>query len=119
MSCTLDYDAGPPPVNVHVSRDTLRVDLADGRSIIAPTSWFPRLAEGTNEEWARFELDDLGIHWPDLDEDISVVGLLLGEKSGESAISFQHWLQARARGEKPWLEAGYRRVINPPHESAA
>ena len=65
---------------VSVSDDALVVDLADGRTISVPLAWYPRLAHGTVPErsnW-RFIARGVGIHWPDLDEDISVDGLLLG-----------------------------------------
>jgi len=90
----------PEPAHVRVTRDTLSVDLADGRTINAPLQWFPRLFHATPQEWANFELSYEGIHWPDLNEDIPVEGLLKGERSGESPKSIQRWLEYRARGEK-------------------
>jgi hypothetical protein len=83
--------------NVIVSDDTLAVDLSDGRTISVPLAWFPRLLHGTPEErsnW-RFIGDREGIHWPDLDEDISVENLLAGKSSGESQSSFKRWLEKR------------------------
>ena len=70
-------------VNVTVTEDTLSVDLEDGRTIAVPIGWYPRLAHGTEEERANFQVSGagFGIHWPDLDEDIGVEGLLLGKKS--------------------------------------
>jgi hypothetical protein len=58
----------------------LAVDLMDGRTIIVPVAWFPRLLAGTQAQRANWELigDGIGIHWPDLDEDISPTGLLRG-----------------------------------------
>jgi hypothetical protein len=88
------------PVAVRVNKQTLSVDLADGRTIAVPTQWFPRLAHGTPQEWANYELSYDGIHWPDLNEDIPVEGLLVGEKSAESPKSIKRWLSYRARGEK-------------------
>jgi len=82
---------------VHVSADTLTVDLTDGRSIAVPLAWYPRLASGTIAErshW-RFVGRGEGIHWPDLDEDISVDNLLTGARSGESQRSFKQWLESR------------------------
>ncbi|MDX6484120.1 MAG: hypothetical protein QOE95_1891, partial [Gaiellaceae bacterium] len=64
--------------NVSITADTLAVDLSDGRTISVPLAWFPRLLHGTPEErnnW-RFIGDKEGIHWPDLDEDIEVDGLV-------------------------------------------
>jgi len=83
--------------SVSVSEDTLTVDLADGRSIIVPVAWYPRLADGTIAERANWRLIGRGegIHWPDLDEDISVENLLAGSRSGESQASLKTWLAAR------------------------
>ena len=83
--------------NVSVTADTLAVDLSDGRTISVPLAWFPRLLHGTPEErsnW-RFIGDREGIHWPDLDEDISVENLLAGKPSAESQSSFKRWLENR------------------------
>ncbi len=84
-------------VDVQVTEDTLTVDLADGRSISIPIGWYPRLAHATPAERNNFELSGarFGIHWPDLDEDIGVEGLLLGKKSMESLESFERWLASR------------------------
>jgi hypothetical protein len=97
---TKKTETPPEPVGVRTTDDTLSVDLADGRTISVPIQWFPRLLHGTPEERANFELGRLGVHWPDLNEDIPVEGLLNGEKSGESRKSIQRWLEYRARGEK-------------------
>lgn len=80
--------------NVMVTDDTLSVDLEDGRTISVPIGWYPRLAHGTPAERANFQISGAGygIHWPDLDEDIGVEGLLLGKKSAESPTSFEGWL---------------------------
>lgn len=80
--------------NVTVTDDTLAVDLSDGRTISVPLAWYPRLLHGTSEERSNWRLigDREGIHWPDLDEDISVEKLLLGKPSGESRSSFKRWL---------------------------
>jgi hypothetical protein len=82
---------------VHVSDDSLTVELSDGRTIIAPIVWFPRLLHGTSAERSKWEFNGggTGIHWPDLDEDISVEGLLLGGPSRESGRSLQRWLDQR------------------------
>jgi hypothetical protein len=76
------------------------VDLSDGRTITVPTPWYPRLAHGTVEERANRRLicGGEGIHWPDLDEDVSIRNLLAGERSGESQESLRKWLEARRRG---------------------
>jgi Protein of unknown function (DUF2442) len=84
--------------SVTVTDDTLAVDLTDGRTISVPLAWYPRLLHGTLEErnnW-RFIGEKEGIHWPDLDEDISVENLLMGKASGESQSSFKRWLEKRA-----------------------
>lgn len=82
---------------VHVSVDTLTVDLTDGRSIAVPLAWYPRLASGSEVERSHWRLVGRGegIHWPDLDEDISVDNLLTGARSGESQRSFKQWLESR------------------------
>ncbi len=87
-------------VNVSVTEDTLSVDLEDGRTIAVPITWYPRLAYGTPQERANFQISSAGygVHWPDLDEDIGVEGLLRGKKSTESPASFERWLQRRQRG---------------------
>jgi len=87
--------------DVEVSEDSLTVHLLDGRTVAVPLSWYPRLAHGSQDERARWELTGRGhgIHWPDLDEDIAVDDLLAGRRSGESQGSLQKWLRARGRGE--------------------
>jgi hypothetical protein len=89
--------APPRATNVIVTDDTLTVDLEDGRTISVPIGWFPRLAHGSPEERARFQISGAGrgIHWPDLDADIGVEGLLVGKKSTESPSSFEKWLRQR------------------------
>ncbi len=82
---------------VEVKEDSLVVELVDGRTVIVPLAWYPRLWHGQERERARFEIigDGHYIHWPDLDEDLSVVGILAGRRSGESAASLKAWLAAR------------------------
>ncbi len=82
---------------VAVTDDSLTVDLSDGRTIAAPLAWYPRLVHGTPQERNHWRLigDGEGIHWPDLDEDLSVEGLLLGRPSGESQTSLKKWLVGR------------------------
>jgi hypothetical protein len=88
----------PRAHNVIITDDTWSVELSDGRTVSAPIVWYPRLSHGTPEERANWELNGpgVGIHWPDLDEDISVHGLLLGRKSGETRSSLAKWLVRRA-----------------------
>lgn len=80
-----------------VSNDALVVDLVDGRTITVPLAWFPRLAYGTPAERANWRLIGRGggIHWPDLDEDISAESLLAGRRSGETQESLRRWLHGR------------------------
>ena len=82
---------------VQLTEDSLTVDLDDGRTISVPLSWFPRLLHGSSEERNNWRLIGRGegIHWSDLDEDISVTGLLDGMPSQESQRSFQKWLKER------------------------
>lgn len=88
-----------PPLaqNVLVSEDSLEVELSDGRTITAPLSWYPRLVHATKEERANWRLIGAGegIHWPEVDEDISVENLLSGKRSGESERSLQRWIESR------------------------
>jgi hypothetical protein len=83
--------------DVTVTDDSLTVDLADGRTVSVPVEWYPRLARGTPQEQKNWRLigRGAGIHWPDLDEDISLENLLLGQPSGESQKSLQRWLANR------------------------
>jgi hypothetical protein len=84
---------------VSVTEDALTVDLMDGRTASVPLAWYPRLLHGRPEERDNWRLigNGEGIHWPDLDEDISVESILLGRPSRESQSSFKQWLQARAK----------------------
>lgn len=81
--------------NVSVTDDTLVVDLDDGRTLSVPLAWYPRLFHGTPVERNNWRLigKGEGIHWPELDEDISVQALILGKASGESSGSLQRWLE--------------------------
>lgn len=82
---------------IEVTEDSLIADLSDGRSIIVPLAWYPRLLNGTPQEksnW-RFIGRGEGIHWPNLDEDIRVADLIAGKSSGESQRSFKRWLAKR------------------------
>ncbi len=87
----------PTATRVQVGEETLSVDLSDGRSISVPVAWYPRLSHGTTEQRNHYQMigDGRGIHWPDLDEDISVENLLTGQPSGESQSSFKRWLAQR------------------------
>lgn len=79
--------------------DTFVVDLADGRSLTVPMAWYPRLLHGTLAERENWQLigRGQGIHWPSLDEDLSIESLLAGRRSGEGQQSLKRWLEDRAR----------------------
>lgn len=87
----------PTALDISVTRDTLTVDLSDGRTISVPLEWFPRLVHATIKERNNWRLigKGHGIHWEDIDEDISIEGLLAGRPSGESQESFMKWLGKR------------------------
>ncbi|MBI3014376.1 MAG: DUF2442 domain-containing protein [Candidatus Tectomicrobia bacterium] len=88
--------------HVTVTEEAVSVDLVDGRTIIVPQVWYPRLWHGTPEERNHVEIfgDGASLFWPDLDEDLTVAGLLAGRRSGESPQSLKKWLEARpAEGE--------------------
>jgi len=84
--------------NIRIDDELLTVELSDGRTISVPISWFPRLSHGTLAERKNWRLiaAGRGIHWPELDEDISVENLLAGKQSGESQASLKKWLESRA-----------------------
>ena len=96
-SLTDDKRQGVLAKGLRISTDTLTVALSDGRSISVPVVWFPRLSHATGPERGRWRLigHGEGIHWEDLDEDISVEGLLAGTPSGESDLSFEDWMHRR------------------------
>jgi len=89
--------AEPMAKSLTITEDSLIADLVDGRTIAVPLGWFPRLMHGTAGERAnwRFIGNGTGIHWPDLDEDISVESLLAGRISAETQESLRRWLGAR------------------------
>jgi hypothetical protein len=83
--------------SLSVSDEALTVDLVDGRTVLVPLVWYPRLWYGSAEERNHFEIfgDGTYIHWPELDEDLTVAGLLEGKRSGESGPSLKRWLASR------------------------
>jgi hypothetical protein len=85
--------SSPIAVGVEVSSHVLSVSLSDGRVINVPLSWYPRLSQAEPNDRSKWELvgGGHGIHWPELDEDISVENLLLGQPSGEGEASFSNW----------------------------
>jgi hypothetical protein len=91
---TLVLEVDPVVVDVTISDDELIVDLGDGRRLIVPLAWYPRLVHASPAERQNWRLLGGGyaIEWPDLDEHIGVEGLLAGRRSGESQRSFARWL---------------------------
>ena len=100
----------PRAETVMITKDTLSVNLSDGRTILVPLEWFPRLLHATASERNNWRLlgKGHGIHWEDIDEDISVEGLLAGRPSGESQESFKKWLSQR-RSRLTTLSLGQRK----------
>jgi hypothetical protein len=93
-------DLPPRAIHVQVTDDELIVQLEDGRTLGVPLVWYPRLLHGSKRERAqwRFIGRGVGIHWPALDEDISIEGLLAGRRSGESQNSLKRWFAGRVSG---------------------
>ena len=87
--------------SVTVTEEAIAVDLVDGRTIIVPLVWYPRLWHGASDERSHIEIfgDGAYLHWPDLDEDLTVSGLLAGRHSEESPQSLQKWLKIRTDSE--------------------
>lgn len=85
--------------HIVIDDDSITVELSDGRTIAAPLAWFPRLLHGTANERSNWRLigSGEGIHWPDLDEDISVTSLLAGRRSSENDESLRNWLDRRRK----------------------
>ncbi len=98
---TLVLETDPVAANVAVTEERLIIDLSDGRSLLVPLTWYPRLLHGSTEERQRWQLlgEGYAIKWPDLDEHIGVEGLLAGRRSGESQRSLERWLAFR--GKRP------------------
>jgi hypothetical protein len=94
--------------HVEVSEDALAVELTDGRTIAVPLAWYPRLAHATPEERGSWRLigGGRGIHWPAIDEDISVANLLAGQPSAESQNSFKRWLAGRVKSNRSRKRSG-------------
>ena len=97
---TLRSEVSVPGVDgLEVTDENLIVELTDGRTVSVPLAWYPRLLHGSRQERSNWRLiaDGEGIHWPDLDEDISAENLLFGRPSGESQASLSRWLEQRVR----------------------
>lgn len=94
---TLTLETEPIANQVTVTDEKLIVELADGRSLIVPLAWYPRLMSASHEERQNWQLlgDGYAIEWVDLDEHIGIEGLLAGRRSGESYQSFERWIATR------------------------
>jgi hypothetical protein len=79
---TLEIDVGDlRPASVSFTATELAVTLADGRKIVTPLDWYPRLREASQAARENYELMAMGIHWPDLDEDLGIVGMMQGHRA--------------------------------------
>ena len=89
----------PEAIAIAITDDSLIVDLRDGRTITVPLTWFPRILHGNSAERKNWKLigNGKGIHWEELDEDISVEGLLAGKTSKETQQSFKKWLHYHSK----------------------
>ena len=96
---SLMLEKDPVAVKVTMMAERFVVDLEDGRSLVVPLAWYPRLLHGSEAERQNWQIlgDGYAIEWPDLDEHIGVEGLLAGHRSGESERSWNQWLQKRAK----------------------
>lgn len=94
---TLKLEIDPAISHVIVTDEELILDLADGRSLTVPLTWYPRLKSAAREERQNCQIIGSGhaIEWPDLDEHIGIEGLLAGRPSGEGHRSFKRWLTIR------------------------
>ena len=101
MDTSATERSAPLARHVRVHEERLTVDLQDGRTITVPIVWYPRLSYATPAERDNWTIiaGGEGIHWPDLDEDLSVDGLLNGRPSGEGPASLKRWLQQRGQDE--------------------
>ena len=97
MNSSQTVDKEVAAVRIASTDDDLIVELVDGRTISVPLAWYPRLLHGTEAERNHYELiaRGTGIHWPLLDEDLSVGSILKGFPSGESDSSLKKWLASR------------------------
>ncbi|MCE9593574.1 MAG: DUF2442 domain-containing protein [Planctomycetes bacterium] len=86
---TMDARPGEKVRDVRVTRDLLTVDLLDGRTISVPLAWYPRLLKATATQRANWKVcgGGFGIHWPDVDEDLSVEGLLRGAPASRRNVA--------------------------------
>lgn len=97
MSTSISENTEARVESIHFEKDVMVVKLIDGRVISTPLAWYPRLYHGSLEERENYRLlgNGFGIHWPDLEEDVSVSGLIIGRPSEESQESLAKWLASR------------------------
>jgi len=102
MSISMVDIALPGAVSVSVSNDTISVELSDGRTIAVPLSWYPRLLHANPKERKNWRLigNGSGIHWEDIDEDISVAGIVSGRPSQESQASLKKWIDKKSAARR-------------------
>ncbi|MBK8906174.1 MAG: DUF2442 domain-containing protein [Anaerolineaceae bacterium] len=98
---TLVLEADPQVIDVSFTDDKFSIALSDGRFLLVPLSWYPRLHHATSAEHNNWQLlgDGYAVEWPDLDEHIGIEGLLAGRRSGESKRSLERWLEKRSPAE--------------------
>lgn len=98
MNTSMDERALPTILSVATTAHAIQVELSDGRTILLPIDWYPRIAAGTAKERSHWRLvaKGAGVHWVDLDESVSVENILQGRPSGESQSSFQKWIDSRS-----------------------
>jgi hypothetical protein len=96
---SLELETEPAAIKVAITNEKLAVDLADGRTLLVPLGWYPRLKHATELERQNWRLlgDGYAIEWPDIDEHIGIEGLVAGRKSGESQASLSQWLKERSK----------------------
>ena len=99
---------------VHFDKDTMTVDLTDGRTLRVPLAWFPRLLNATPAQRARVELSRNGLHWNHLNEDVSVAGLLAGRGDlTKSTTPAKHQIENEVRrSTRTYFSAGKKLLAN-------
>jgi hypothetical protein len=103
-SSQAEVDETVKATSVRVADDIITVELDDGRTISVPTAWYPRLQHATAKERSRYEIDSVGVTWPDVEADFSIKGILNGRKSSESPECFKFWLDRRKNGKRVTVE---------------
>lgn len=116
MSSSLTEPAQSLAESVAFMSDSLEIELSDGRTISAPLAWYPRLSHASPTQLSNWRLigNGIGIHWPEIDEDISINDLIKGLPSSESQSSLKHWLEARTfQAEEPPESRDRRSSLTP------